>query len=959
MSLPASLISTVHELARSVQLDAAEEVLIDWWTNAEQGVVTSSEDELRRLIRSAFLKKRTIKLEKLLSDRIWDRESPAKSIIHNEAARKEAASHPSLALPIPSSAEMLPREPRLASEMVAASVDECPSWSTTLDQIAELNRRANPKAAEESFRQWLDAATNDEVTQAETKVRAVLDQFLRKRHNSLSQVFETRLGRAMASSSCQPAPEVGANTSNTILDSPAAPDEEPRVENNELPRRDATDADQVYWDYITKRLDDQLADLRDHHIFQWNTYYRDTITEFIDPLMSFIEHPDAVAKSTNQVSAAIAERFRRHAQEIFQKGWIHSRAHADASATQSKAENGLQRFLDLPLEVYSARLSFLRDGVDPRALRTAISALLSGILRGFAGAHFDTSGSRFLPRLHRNWVRVLPFVTESDLHEILEEIQNGPIHLGIQNCILPFAHVIDTLLEDDSELAPLPKLSDYSYLSRRLKVTLQPPSGPSVPNRIEVQLYMSEDYVDKDSLNGAYSDAATAVLAPLHADLRAFVEHRDTLRAIVVPTVGLRVGDEPATRLRAILTSTLFTKNDPLASERPIDYNYAEAFPLTDASHAAYRHVERASVRQLLQRFDRSNGIRLWCSVRRSGKTTASALDLGSTSESAIVITETCDRTGKLSGSNHVFRAVRQAINEGRSIPDDFFTKALEQGLPEIGRANKVTYVLDEYETLFGNLRAAFERDRSLRYAIVQPLLNQMAEFAEQNLIVFLGQQPDAHYLLMSQNQLSAYVEQDQFPLFTHDHDAYRGEFHELLQRVLTSYVDYDRSFANAVFAETGGHPYLTVNILDAMFKWLIREKRPRSLLQGGGINGELFLEFTDAKLTRREILLQKSFEYFRKIAHDALAPEGRQDDPWLHSVYAALRRASLEAGPDFAIPRDEFVSIVAKLDIGLHDEPETVLHTASQANFLQVDGDSVRPRIRMLSRIAATVSAS
>lgn len=347
----------------------------------------------------------------------------------------------------------------------------------------------------------------------------------------------------------------------------------------------------------------------------------------------------------------------------------------------------------------------------------------------------------------------------------------------------------------------------------------------------------------------------------------------------------------------------------------------------------------------------------MWCSVRRSGKTTASASDLGSTSESSIVISETCDHTGRHSGTRYVYTQIQAALAEGDHIPNNFFRNALTQALSGTTEIQRITFVLDEYETLFGNLRSSVARDSHIRYTVVQPLLDQMVEFADQNLIVFLGQQPDAHYMMMSQNQLSPYVEQDQFPLFSHDLDSYRGEFHELLARVLTAYVNYDRSFANAVYAETGGHPFLTVNTLVAMFDWLIETKQPRSLLLDG-MTGELFDEFIADRMTRKEILRHKSFEFFRKVARDALSAKGRISDPWLYSVYAALRQASLDARPDFAISQDDFVDLIAHLGLNLHDEPESVLSTAVQANFLRIEDGLVRPQIRALARVAATVTA-
>ena len=264
--------------------------------------------------------------------------------------------------------------------------------------------------------------------------------------------------------------------------------------------------------------------------------------------------------------------------------------------------------------------------------------------------------------------------------------------------------------------------------------------------------------------------------------------HREPLRAIAVPTIGLERRHRSRRSPPRDLALQAVSGRTPSPAQRPIDFNYAELFPLTDPKYAAYRHVERSSVRRLLQRFDRRNGVRLWCSVRRSGKTTASASDLGATSESAVVISETCDHTGRHSGTNFVYTAIQKALAEGEHIPNDFFRSALSEATGGLQRCCSASRSSSTSTRRYSATCGAASRETpTVRYTVVQPLLDQMVEFADQNLIVFLGQQPDAHYMLMSQNQLSAYVEQDQFPLFSHDADNYRGEFQELLQRVLTN----------------------------------------------------------------------------------------------------------------------------------------------------------------------------
>ena len=948
MALPETLVDEVAELARTVRLDDAETALIEWWTSADRGELVASELELRALVERHFLPKRRRRIFDLLATQLVVQTTAQTT----STVAKQTTSSPIVVPPrhvdAPQIAEQVGPDAEISRNLAFETSREA------LAKVSELNRRANPRGAEEFFRAWLAQAEDGDLSELEPEVRNLLNQFLRKRHNILTAAYDQRLGRirAAAHRRTRPAEEL---IDECITPSPPLAERRPAAVPGSWSGR--TDSyDQEFRNYVTEKLDERLVDLSDRHIFQWNTHYRDTITEFFDPLMGFLDDEAFGSPLVSPVAELLSDRFRRHSKEIFEKGWLHLKARADVTAAQAKAENGIQRFLDLPLEVYSAKLALLQDGVSSRSLRMIASSMLSGILRGVATAELGGPAGNLLPRIHRTWARVLPFITASDLALFLEDLQDGQMHVGIRTSLLPFAQAVDRLLEEDPDRAPLPRMSDYAFQQRRITVSLQPPALGSAGGRLEIQICLSDGHVDKETLDSAYSEAATAVLAPFAADLRAYADHRDALRAIAVPTIGLNDGEDPATRLREILHSKL-SRNDAVSARRPIDFNYAESFPLTDPKHAAYRHVERSSVRRLLQRFDRRNGVRLWCSVRRSGKTTASASDLGATSESAVVISETCDHTGRQSGTNYVYTAIQKALAEGKHIPNDFFRKALSEALTDSREAQRITFVLDEYETLFGNLRSSVGRDPHIRYTVAQPLLDQMVEFADQNLIVFLGQQPDAHYMMMSQNQLSAYVEQDQFPLFSHDPDSYRGEFHELLARVLTAYVNYDHSFANTVYAETGGHPFLTVNVLVAMFDWLIETKRPRSLLQDG-LSGGLFDEFVASKMRRKEILRHKSFEFFRKVARDALSAKGRQDDPWLYSIYAALRQASLDDSPDFAIPQDDFVDLIARLGISLHDEPETVLSTAIQANFLSVGDNLVRPRIRALSRVAATVTA-
>ena len=75
-----------------------------------------------------------------------------------------------------------------------------------LAEVSELNRTANPRAAEELFRRWLSEAPIDDLTELESEVRQVLNRFLRKRHNALTAAYEQRLARIRAASHVRSSP---------------------------------------------------------------------------------------------------------------------------------------------------------------------------------------------------------------------------------------------------------------------------------------------------------------------------------------------------------------------------------------------------------------------------------------------------------------------------------------------------------------------------------------------------------------------------------------------------------------------------------------------------------------------------------------------------------------------------------------------------------------------------------
>ena len=76
----------------------------------------------------------------------------------------------------------------------------------------------------------------------------------------------------------------------------------------------------------------------------------------------------------------------------------------------------------------------------------------------------------------------------------------------------------------------------------------------------------------------------------------------------------------------------------------------------------------------------------------------------------------------------------------------------------------------------------------------------------------------------MDQNQLSAYVQQQPYPLFSHQFGSPSGEFWDLLTKVFQKTLRFEPSFADALYKEAG-HPFLTVNVLRDLVDWLISKK--------------------------------------------------------------------------------------------------------------------------------------
>ena len=650
---------------------------------------------------------------------------------------------------------------------------------------------------------------------------------------------------------------------------------------------------------------------------------------------------------------ALTDPLAEHARAVFSAGYEHNvrkgRRHDDAVR---RAFNGLERFLALPLEFYAARSSTASDSGTASALRLLLSASVAGILKGCSSASFGReTGRKILPRFPRSWMHCAAFLLPRHAEAVIDSLESGPLSEGLQTSVLPMLDALQKFFDNpDAEYFPLPVTGQYSQPRRRLDVAVRPPGDAQ--RLIEVSAFLEEGFVQITDLEDAIGRQVSLVIAPLRPDVQGVVNQHPILNDIVVPVdqgrshvaeSGFRVWNEAVYKLRS-----------KLQRHSPITYNFAREFPLEVPGKMDFFRVARTSVRDLLRTFERSNGVRLWCSVRRSGKTTA-CLDLDSTSGDSTIVPQTCGESNR--DEARIFHVrVREALAANKMVPETFVKEVVSDCAPVDVENRRVVLVIDEYETLFEHLDAAAGDSRLIRYNVVQPILNQLASFSRENLLVFLGQEPGKHFILMDQNQLAPYVRQEPFPLFEHASGNTKDEFSVLVDKILGGRVECAADFLDALFDETAGHPFLTAKVLVEFVDWLIEAKRPQSALR---VDGGDFEGFASRRLTTDRILSSREYDFFRKGAMDAMSERGFRENSWLFSAYWILRGLSNGGTEDFGTQVTGFEELTRRIPVptgGRLPDLAEILSSASQANFLNVNDHAVSVKIRTLGRIASAV---
>lgn len=791
-----------------------------------------------------------------------------------------------------------------------------------LEAIRELIRTVQLADAEKRCQALISALPVEGIREWEVELRDTINRFLPKRRKALVAFLDAALAGRTNSA-------VGKSKALILSDADLGT--------------------------LEAQLRTDLADLSRYHIFQWSSFYRDVL---VPHFRTLVEAGDIPTNLTALVKIVHRE-FASHAHDIFSKGYQYLRnQNMPDDAAVLKSVSGLQRFLEIPIEFYSTSVTATTRGVRAISLRRLTSATLSGILEGYGAVRFgDRTGWQLLPRFPKAWAHYLPFLDSSSAVPVANALEPGQFQEGLAASFLPLLTALDDLVaERSTTFSGLPVLGQYVWQDQRLDVSLQPPFDASPPKLIELQCFFTASAMTVPSLDQAARRGVALALGPMRPDVAEWTGSHDILRSIAVNVAAGHEGDPTLpSRIKELLRYAITQQVAREGEYLPLTYNFARDFPLHNPLLARYFHVYRRSVRDLLRVFEGRNGVRLWCSVRRSGKTTA-CFDLSTSTGHATVVTQTCDSTDQRFEANVFYDRVVAALDAGLTIPKDFFRQCVH-GVSVDGKVDdrRFVFVLDEYETLFERLRLAVRRDRELRYSVVQPLLNQLVAFSRDHLLVLIGQRPDAHFILMDQNQLSAYVQQDAFPLFGHGQSgsADQSELEELVRKVLTERVAFHRSFVDAVHAEAGGHPFLTVKLLVALCDWLVDTRRSARALC---LTSDDFAAFASTGLTARAIGTNREYAFFHEAISEALSDEGVQDTPWLHAVYWCLRRLAQDSPGSLRCSRGDFAQIVEEHRIPerLGFTAEYLLATAAQANFLAFGEDFVTARIPLLARLAS-----
>ena len=702
-------------------------------------------------------------------------------------------------------------------------------------------------------------------------------------------------------------------------------------------------------------LRDRLDSLSKWHIFQWSTYYRDELRGIMADTVRLLNSGGDANVAFDLIGRLISD----HSKEIFSKGYsfVSVQNGVTSELAIGKSLAGLRAFLDLPVEIYADESSRISSPKDCRILRRATSRMLAGVLIGFTATRLgDASASELLKRTIKSWAPALPLLEESDFDRVSEALDLEQLVPLLGRPLRILIRALDEASAKSSVDAVVVMSASVNLDDASIDMTLRPTTDSSDTKPLEFAILGGGSETVRHQIEQRVRLGYIACVTERPAST--YWGGKFVPKSIADIIVSIPDGTSEATsfllerlRLRFYESSVVVRPSTPLRT------NIAERFPLENPTLLTFFRVQRPSIRALETVLSTRTGVLLWCSVRRSGKTTGVS-ELANAIQEKSAVFQRCELTGIDKSSRMLFERVCDALDGLQPLPRDFLRRLVAQAAPMgVAPARGSILILDEYDRLFGRLRAAGRRNEDARHLVIQPLLDQLVEYATENLLILLGQQPNAHYIFMDQNQLSAYVQQEPYPLFSHEKGSSRGEFWDLIGRTFQQTLRFDPSFANAIHDETGGHPFLTVNLLRDYVDWLISTDVIPSQVT---LTRSQFEKFAVTHLSSRSISLCRHYEYFRSAASEALSEDGATDSPWAHATYSVVRELGLHgSGPNMAVARSVIEERVTRVvdRVGLSGFTfESFVASAAQSNFVEVWDDMIAARIPLLARIAAAI---
>lgn len=786
----------------------------------------------------------------------------------------------------------------------------------TRQELASINAKIDTTAMNEAFLNLKILIKNlsvDELALVLPEVKKVISRFFKKKKRELTSLLESKL----------------CGSSGEVVEA-------------------ADDGVSVHQETPLEGYEFRLQKLQESHIFQWATYYRDTIGFIFRDVTGFLEY----AGSWESCLDSLSSLFSQHSFNICTRGVKHSQHNGFAEdIVIHKSIGGLQQFLYLIMNIYVEQQDKISTSKQSQLARQITSCMLAGVLNGYALA----LGWARLCGSYRHWVPALGFMSGSDAAALLQEKEmTPPVLVGLFDTVVPLLIAVDTLsnqLHDFDFIYPKISLIRSSE-PLKLEVTWARVLSRDVSSFLVSCVFSEniEDIVDAESL-----PSTGIMIVRSSAIVKEWIEQHNELRFVDASGVGGR--SDNATDLSEIIVARIkkqLVSNAEQDKTQFVSHNYAKDFPLEDPEYRRFFHVERHSVKLLLEKFEHSTGVHLWCSVRRSGKTTAAA-SLADMTARSVVVFQTMDNAPELPHHKVFEQAIMEALLEGKGIPGDFFESLVEKcvlsNITDGLQKRKIVFVLDEYETLFGILSALASENQTIKFMIALPLLSQMKNFASRNLLIFMGQRPDAFYILPSQNQLSPLVVQHNFPLFEHHSGGADSEFSQLLKKVLTPSLPFTTTFIEAVYAETSGHPYLTVNLMVDFCDWLIGNK---NIAPASALDANLFLSFSKERLSLAALSRSTFYQFFQSQLNSYVSGSEKSDELWLYAIAKVLSQIGRRHPRALSCTIASYNEIASKAVAGSSLTPAMLLSTGLMSNFLKKDEGHVKPAIRLMARLAA-----